>query len=88
MSEAVEKAPKKTEKPQKKSWFKGLKAEFKKIIWPDKKTLDFPGGLGYNLLRTTKKGPLPSPVQCRLTQVNKQVREGAAAAARRSPHAD
>lgn len=28
-----------TEKAQKKSWFKGLKAEFKKIIWPDKKTL-------------------------------------------------
>ena len=28
-----------TEKKQKKSWFKGLKAEFKKIIWPDKKTL-------------------------------------------------
>ena len=27
------------EKTQKKSWFKGLKAEFKKIIWPDKKTL-------------------------------------------------
>ena len=23
----------------KKSWFKSLKAEFKKIIWPDKKTL-------------------------------------------------
>ncbi|MGN0335454.1 MAG: preprotein translocase subunit SecE [Lachnospiraceae bacterium] len=23
----------------KKSWFKGLKAEFKKISWPDKKTL-------------------------------------------------
>ena len=22
-----------------KSWFKGLKIEFKKIIWPDKKTL-------------------------------------------------
>lgn len=22
-----------------KSWFKGLKAEFKKIIWPDKKSL-------------------------------------------------
>ena len=39
MSEAVEKAPKKTEKPQKKSWFKGLQAEFKKVIWPDKKTL-------------------------------------------------
>ena len=29
----------KTEKAPKKSWFKGLKAEFKKIIWPDKKTL-------------------------------------------------
>ena len=28
-----------TEKKAKKSWFKGLKAEFKKIIWPDKKTL-------------------------------------------------
>ena len=27
------------EKAPKKSWFKGLKAEFKKIIWPDKKTL-------------------------------------------------
>ena len=27
------------EKPKKKSWFKGLKAEFKKIIWPDRKTL-------------------------------------------------
>ena len=24
---------------QKKSWFKGLKAEFRKIIWPDKATL-------------------------------------------------
>ena len=39
MSEAVEKAPKKTEKPQKKSWFKGLKAEYKKIVWPDRKTI-------------------------------------------------
>ena len=28
-----------TEKAKKSSWFKGLKAEFKKIIWPDKKTL-------------------------------------------------
>ena len=28
-----------SEKTQKKSWFKGLNAEFKKIIWPDKKTL-------------------------------------------------
>ena len=27
------------EKKQKKSWFKGLKAEFKKVIWPGKKTL-------------------------------------------------
>ena len=26
-------------KAPKKSWFKGLKAEFKKIIWPDKKSL-------------------------------------------------
>ena len=26
-------------KKQKKSWFKGLKAEFKKIIWPDQKSL-------------------------------------------------
>jgi preprotein translocase subunit SecE len=32
MSEATEKAPEK-------SWFKGLQAEFKKIIWPDKKSL-------------------------------------------------
>ena len=32
MSDAAEKAPKK-------SWFKGLKAEYKKIIWPDKKSL-------------------------------------------------
>ncbi|SHK14319.1 preprotein translocase subunit SecE [Hespellia stercorisuis] len=27
------------EKTQKKSWFKGLQAEFKKVIWPDQKTL-------------------------------------------------
>ena len=33
MSEAT------VEKQKKKNWFKGLKAEFKKIIWPDKKTL-------------------------------------------------
>ena len=26
-------------KTQKKSWVKGLQAEFKKVIWPDKKTL-------------------------------------------------
>ena len=27
------------EKAPKKSWFKGLKSEFKKIAWPDKETL-------------------------------------------------
>ncbi len=27
------------EKTQKKSWFKGLKAEFKKIIWPAKESV-------------------------------------------------
>lgn len=27
------------EKVQKKSWFKGLKAEFNKVVWPDKMTL-------------------------------------------------
>lgn len=29
----------KTSKTHKKSWFKGLKAEFNKIIWPNKITL-------------------------------------------------
>ena len=29
----------KKEKAPKKSWFKGLKSEFDKIIWTDKKTL-------------------------------------------------
>jgi preprotein translocase subunit SecE len=33
MGEAVK------EKKQKKNWFKGLKAEFAKIIWPDQKSL-------------------------------------------------
>lgn len=28
-----------TEKALKKSWFKGLKSEFKKIIWTDKESL-------------------------------------------------
>ena len=28
-----------TPKTQKTSWFKGMKAEFKKIIWPDQKSL-------------------------------------------------
>lgn len=27
------------EKAPKRSWFKGLKSEFNKIIWPDKETL-------------------------------------------------
>ena len=26
-------------KTQKKSWFKGLQAEFRKVVWPDRKTL-------------------------------------------------
>lgn len=29
----------KAEKSLKKSWFDGMKAEFRKIIWPDQKTL-------------------------------------------------
>lgn len=33
MGEAV------NEKQKKKSWFKGLKAEFKRIIWPDRESL-------------------------------------------------
>lgn len=28
-----------TERAPKKSWFKGLKAEFNKIVWPDKESL-------------------------------------------------
>ncbi len=37
----AEKAAKaeKTRKGPKKSWFEGLKSEFKKIIWPDRKSL-------------------------------------------------
>ncbi len=34
-----EKSTGKTQKTQKKSWFKGLKAEFNKIVWTDKTTL-------------------------------------------------
>ena len=30
---------KKTEKTPKTSWFEGVKAEFRKIIWPDRKSL-------------------------------------------------
>ena len=41
MSEAtsVEKQTASAEKAPKKSWFKGLKSEFKKIIWPEKKNV-------------------------------------------------
>ena len=39
MAENTEKAVQKAPKAKKKSWFEGVKAEFKKIIWPDKKTL-------------------------------------------------
>ncbi len=35
----AEKKAKKADKAKKPSWFKGLKAEFKKIVWPDRKTL-------------------------------------------------
>ena len=28
-----------TKKAEKTSWYKGMKAEFKKIIWPDQKSL-------------------------------------------------
>lgn len=28
-----------TEKAPKRSWFKGIKTEFKKIVWPDKESL-------------------------------------------------
>jgi preprotein translocase subunit SecE len=28
-----------TQKAQKKNWFKGIKAEFNKIIWPDRMTV-------------------------------------------------
>lgn len=34
-----EKAPKKKSSNGLKSWFKGLKSEFKKIVWPDKDTI-------------------------------------------------
>ena len=32
-------AEKSADKAPKKSWFKGLQAEYKKIIWPDRNTL-------------------------------------------------
>lgn len=39
-----------TENAPKKSWFKGMKAEFKKIIWPDKESL---GKLSVAVISTT-----------------------------------
>ena len=40
MGETTAKAKAKSKpKAKKTSWFKGLKVEFKKIIWPDKKTV-------------------------------------------------
>ena len=38
-NEKAPKAAKESKGSAVKSWFKGLKAEFKKIIWPDKKSL-------------------------------------------------
>ena len=38
-NEKAPKAAKESKAPAVKSWFKGLKAEFKKIIWPDKNSL-------------------------------------------------
>lgn len=37
--EVAKKAASKKDKAPKKSWFKGLKSEFKKIIWLDNKTV-------------------------------------------------
>ncbi|MCI7182404.1 MAG: preprotein translocase subunit SecE [Schaedlerella sp.] len=39
MGENTEKKEKSQDKAPKKSWFKGLKAEFKKVVWPDKDAL-------------------------------------------------
>lgn len=39
MGETTKTSNKTQSKVVKKSWFKGLKGEFKKIIWPDKETL-------------------------------------------------
>lgn len=37
--EGVDVMSEKSAKTQKKSWFKGLKAEFGKVIWPDRNAL-------------------------------------------------
>lgn len=39
MGDTTAKTTEKAPKAPKKSWFKGLKAEFKKIVWPDKESL-------------------------------------------------
>ena len=39
MGEKTKDKKKSEKKAQKTSWFQGMKAEFKKVIWPDKKTL-------------------------------------------------
>ncbi len=39
MAENTVKTSENKSEKQKKSWFKSLKAEFKKISWPDRKTL-------------------------------------------------
>ncbi|MBO5198206.1 MAG: preprotein translocase subunit SecE [Lachnospiraceae bacterium] len=39
MGETTAKTTEKAPKAPKKSWFRGLKAEFKKIVWPDKDSL-------------------------------------------------
>lgn len=39
MGDTTAKTTEKAPKAPKKSWFKGLKAEFKKIVWPDKDAL-------------------------------------------------
>ena len=36
---SIDKATSTENAPKKKSWFKGLKSEFKKIIWPEKKSV-------------------------------------------------
>ena len=39
MGEKTKDKKKSEKKAQKTSWFQGMKSEFKKVIWPDKKTL-------------------------------------------------
>ena len=39
MGEKTKDKKKSEKKAQKTSWFQGMKSEFEKVIWPDKKTL-------------------------------------------------